>query len=311
MVKGSGMINKLPVILITGFLGAGKTTFLNEMLLYLKSLDKSVALLINEFGKINIDKNLVDPNPGTIFEVNQGSIFCVCTRDQFLKALDEIASHSPSFDAVVIESTGIANTRDIGEYLDTPQLKDKIDIKQNFCLVDAVNFHKVFATLPAVKIQIEEASVCIINKSDLVESENITELGQKLKNLNPDAELIITKFGKIDFSHTLDFSKSWAAGSALDTVPPQNINSITVAEPGIFDKNKIQRFLNAYSENLLRAKGFIITNQGSIYIDWVGSSLFTRPYRKETDLISRLVLIGYRLDEENIKNEFKGCLVSS
>ena len=152
-------MNKLPIILITGFLGAGKTTFLNEMLIYFKSRGSSVALLINEFGKTNIDKNLVTHDTETIYEVNQGSIFCVCTRSQFLNALDSISTHKPAFDAAIIESTGIANTRDIGTYLETPQLKDKIDIRQNFCLVDAANFHKVFETLPAVKTQVEEASV--------------------------------------------------------------------------------------------------------------------------------------------------------
>lgn len=304
-------MNKLPIVLITGFLGAGKTTFLNELLSYLKTRNKSVALLINEFGKTNIDKKLVNPDSGTIFEVNQGSIFCVCTRDQFMKALDDISEHSPSFDLAIIESTGIANTRDIGEYLDSPQLKDKIDIKQNFCLIDAANFHKVFETLPAVKTQIEEASVCVINKTDLVDNNYLAELSCKLRILNPDAEILQTQFGRLDFAGVLDLTNSWVSRSALDSSPPQNINSVTLSSEGIFDKDKIQRLLRDNSESLLRAKGFANTNKGLVYIEWVGKSMYSRPAYKEKNMLTQLVLIGYKLDEEFIKNEFEGCLVSS
>jgi len=304
-------MNKLPIILITGFLGAGKTTFLNELLTYLKSQNQSVALLINEFGRANIDKNLVDPAAGTIYEVNQGSIFCVCTRDQFMNALDGIAAHSPSFDLAVIESTGIANTRDIGEYLDSPLLKEKIDIKQNFCLVDSANFHKVFETLPAVKTQIEEASVCVINKTDLVDKDYIKELSGQLQTLNPDAELLRTQYGKIDFSRILDLTKSWVSRSALDLTPPQNINSVTLAAQGTFDKEKIHKLLIRYTNSLLRAKGFINTVQGPLYIEWVGSSMFSRSSVEDIIKSSQLVLIGYKLDEDIIKREFENCLVSS
>lgn len=304
-------MNKLPTILITGFLGAGKTTFLNELLTYLKTLDMSVALLINEFGKINIDKKLVASDAETIYEVNQGSIFCVCTRDQFMNALEKISNHSPSFDMAIIESTGIANTRDISEYLESFQLKDKIDVKQNFCLVDAANFHKVYQTLPAIKTQIEEASVCVINKTDLSDSIYTKDLTNKLTVLNPKAKIYMAQFGKIDFKKALDLTNSWISQNPVDTSPPQNINSITLSSEGTFDKSKIQRLLSNNSDLLLRAKGFVNTEQGPIYLEWVGQNMFSRSSAEKINRSTELVLIGYKLDEKNIKNEFEGCLVSS
>ncbi|HPQ47787.1 MAG TPA: GTP-binding protein, partial [Clostridia bacterium] len=142
------MKQPIPVILVTGFLGAGKTTFVNGLLSHLRESGKSVALLINEFGLVNIDSHLVEAEAARIYEVNQGSIFCVCTRDQFLKALDGIAGHSPAYDVAIVEATGLANTRDISEYLSMEPFAGRISIRQNFCLVDARNFHKVFETLP-------------------------------------------------------------------------------------------------------------------------------------------------------------------
>ncbi len=304
-------MKKLPVILITGFLGSGKTTFLNELLIHLNESGKSVALLINEFGRTNIDKDLVDSDAGTVFEVNQGSIFCVCTRDQFIKTLDNITTHSPSFDVAIIESTGIANTRDIGEYLSIPPLQGRIDIKQNFCLIDAANFHKVFKTLPAVKSQVEEASVCVVNKTDLVSADYIIQLENSIRELNPDSSLVQTAFGKINFSKWLDLSGTWTTRSSLDITPPQNISSVTLASSGLFDKEKVKRLLVRQEKSLLRAKGFLNTGAGSIYIEWVGAILYTKQSYKKNDPISRLVLIGYKLDEERIKDEFNNCVVSS
>lgn len=302
-------MDKLPVLLITGFLGAGKTTFLNELLAHLDSLDMSVALLINEFGRANIDKELVDPEAGTIYEVNQGSIFCVCTRDQFIKALDDITTHSPAFDVAVIESTGIANTRDIGEYLSMPPLEGRLDIKQNFCLVDAANFHKVFATLPAVKTQVEEASVCIINKTDLVDIYTINDLSEKIATLNPDAAVTTTAYGKISFSSLLDLNGSWQTRTDLDTSPPEGISSVTMSADGVFSVELLNTYLNRYSDVLLRAKGFVNSSRGPLLIEWVGDRFFTKPADSLHGTESQLVLIGRSLSIKEMNAGFKACRI--
>ena len=302
-------MNKLPVILITGFLGAGKTTFLNELLRHLDSLDLSVALLINEFGRANIDSSLVESDSGVIYEVNQGSIFCVCTRDQFIKALDDITTHSPSFDVAVIESTGIANTRDIGEYLSIAPLASRIDIKQNYCLVDAANFHKVFETLPAVKIQVEEASVLVVNKTDMADDNLVSALDKKLDILNTDAAVIKTTFGKINFSEYLDLTGSWQTRTALDTAPPEGISSVTMNADGIFSKEKLMVMLSGFSDILLRAKGFVNTSDGPLLVEWVGDRFFTKPSPESDISESNLVLIGYRLNIKEMNSAFKNCRI--
>lgn len=300
-------MKQLPVILITGFLGAGKTTFLNELLSHLASINKSVALLINEFGRANIDRELVDPDAGTIYEVNQGSIFCVCTRDQFIKALDDITTHDPAFDVAVIESTGIANTRDIGEYLRMAPLEGRIEIKQNFCLIDAANFHKVYETLPAVRSQVEEASVCVINKTDLGKPGYILELEDKIHNLNTDADIIKTTFGLVDFDSILDLNGSWSPQTALDTAPPVGVSSVTMKAEGVFSVKKLQVFLNGSSDRLLRAKGFVNTDKGPLLVEWVGDRFFTKPADSLHGNESQLVLIGYRLSIREMNSSFKNC----
>lgn len=300
-------MKKLPVILITGFLGAGKTTFLNEMLSHFNSQDQRTALLINEFGRINIDKELIDQKTQAIYEVNQGSIFCVCTRDQFISALDHIAGNEADFDVAVIESTGIANTGDLGKYLSTPPLVDRIEVKQNFCIIDAANFHKVFQTLPAVKSQVEEASMLIINKSDLVTEEYLSELKEKLSVLNPSCPIKVATYGKLDFSQLIDLTKPWAAKSKLTEAPPQDIATVTLVSDQILDLSKLRLFLASHSHDLLRAKGFLKTDIGSMFMEWVGDKMYTKPADTGCEESSRFVLIGYKLDDQLLKNEFRNC----
>ncbi|MFO7635887.1 MAG: GTP-binding protein [Clostridia bacterium] len=300
-------MDSLPVILITGFLGAGKTTFLNALLRHLHGCGKRTAMLINEFGRIGIDRQLVDDRGDAVYEVNQGSIFCACTRDQFVSALDSMASRRPDIDIALIESTGIGNTGDLRKYLDTPPLQGRIDVKQNFCLVDAANFHKVLETLPAVRTQVEEASVCVVNKTDLVSEEHLSSLEKKLKEINPDAPLARCLHGELDFNVWLDFSKSWSARSPLAQTPPEDISSVTLTSTVPMDKEKVRVFLQGLSHALLRVKGFLVTTEGTLYMEWVGGGLLIRPELKCYEGISRLVVIGHRLDAQGLKKGFHAC----
>ena len=303
------MKNPLPVILVTGFLGAGKTTFVNGLLTHLRNAGKSVALLINEFGLVNIDSDLLEARAAQVYEVNQGSIFCVCTRDQFLKALNGIANNSPAYDIAVIEATGLANTRDIGEYLIAEPFNNQISIRQNFCLVDAKNFHKVFETLPAARTQVAEASICVVNKIDLVEDEYLPVLDAQLLSLNPDAEIVHTRYGGIDFERMLDSSGTWTARTSLDEDPPRDINSISLKAGAVYRRGYIEEFFNKFSDTLLRAKGFIRLEDGPVYIEIAGNELFMNPDENQHRNQGNLVLIGYSMDTDEVEKEFKKCEV--
>lgn len=295
----------LPVLLITGFLGAGKTTFVNQLLDHFQAENKRVALLINEFGRVSIDKDLINDNRQTIYEVNQGSIFCACTRDQFVAALDKIAAADPPFDVAVIESTGIANTADLRKHLSAESFTSRLEIKQNICLIDAANFHKVYATLPAVKSQVEQASVLIINKSDLVDQEQLQKLVSLIHGLNPDHPVEITRYGKADMTKLIDLAATWQSIIQMDETPPDDITSITLVAAKPLDKEEVMQLIRCNAHNLLRGKGFIKTAKQDYFVELVGDRLFTKAMTESKDKISRLVLIGRNLDEKAINAEWK------
>ena len=140
----------IPVILLTGYLGAGKTTLLNHLLAQPEVAEKKLVLIINEFGQLGVDGQLLQPGSYTRYEINKGSLFCICTKVDFIKALQEI-SRSIHPDLVLIEATGIAQTGDIEAFMSEPVVKDKFAIQANVCVVDALNFIKVvpFSDVPS------------------------------------------------------------------------------------------------------------------------------------------------------------------
>lgn len=301
---------RLPTILLTGFLGAGKTTFLNKLLDHLRKRPERVCLIINEFGKTGIDAGLVSAGPETIHEVNAGSIFCVCTRDNFLAALDGAAAADPPFDLLVIEATGIAATSDLGSYIYGPPLDGRIRVAENVCVVDAANFHKVRATLPAATNQVEEASLLVLNKADLVDSRRLGELQRELHELNPRTPVHVAVQGDVDMDRILgelEAQTEWRAKRGLAEVPPQAVCSVSLEAEGAIDPAALDRFLDSLPETLLRGKGTLLLPEGTVYQEWVLGGWARRPFSGTPIRKSRLVLIGPHLDEAALAADFAAC----
>lgn len=310
MAQGTDVREKIKVVLVTGFLGAGKTTLLNRMLNYLGPGKMDTALLINDFGKINIDTELVDERYyKNIYEVSQGSIFCVCTRDKFFSALDKIISNEPPFALLVIEATGIANTGDLNEYLKESDYFPKMEIIENICLVDALNFHKVFATLPAVKNQVQEATVCVINKTDKAEAAwiDINELEKTLKSLNKNAKIIKAEYGDIDFDYIFKKSsfKEWVSNSGLKNEKPQDIYTVSLESNGLIKTDDIINFIGGIESRLMRVKGFFENNEGVFFVEYIGDELTIRPFHKNIGRNNKMVLIGTMMDGDLLKEKFE------
>lgn len=311
MSTDSKSSSRLPTVLLTGFLGAGKTTFLNCMLDHLRTRPERVCLIINEFGKIGIDSSLVSAGPETIHEVNAGSIFCVCTRDQFLAALDRAATAEPPFDLLVIESTGIAATSDLGGYIYGPPINGRIAVLQNFCLVDAANFHKVRATLPAVSDQVAEAGTLIINKADLVSSEQLAEVKASLRELNALAPIHVVEHGNANMAELLgDYQpqSEWRSQRELATCQPTEVYSFSMENEGIMDPDRFSAFIASLPDDLLRGKGTVHLPGGVRYVEWVLSGWAERPFTGPGHGKNRLVLIGSKFDEEKLQKDFDACL---
>ena len=132
------MAENTEVYLITGFLGSGKTTFLNRIINAFPK-DRQLMILMNEFGDLGVDGALVEGDDLDMLEISKGSIFCVCVKTDFIKGLMDIARNKQP-DVLLIEATGVANPTDLKKDLQFSIFKDQFQLKEQFCLIDAGQF---------------------------------------------------------------------------------------------------------------------------------------------------------------------------
>ena len=137
----------IKLYLITGFLGAGKTTFLKKFVSLFEK--QKLALIVNEFGKEGIDGVLLSTLGIALSEINNGSIFCSCRLDQFEEVLNHTIAQRP--EVILVEASGLSDPTNIHKILSQPEWVSQIRYMGSICLVDAVHFEKVYNTARVCK----------------------------------------------------------------------------------------------------------------------------------------------------------------
>lgn len=241
--------------LVTGFLGSGKTTFLKN---YLNEFSgrRKIGIIQNEFSEINID-GLEFKNKGSgfdILEVNNGSVFCVCLLGSFVDSLaafiDEVQP-----DEIILEASGMSDPLSIGQILQSPKLRSEVFLDRVWCLVDAVNFRKISTFQTRVNHQIRIADVVILNKADLVDSED-DDLVHVIKKLNPFAAIEFTAFAKVEFNRYKPVLKFFPDNQQTENSRP-NLESQVVKSNRLIAAEKLHEFMKKIHNGCIRSKGYI------------------------------------------------------
>src|SRR5664279_2408053 len=186
------------VYLISGFLGAGKTTFLNRLIGEVPE-EVTFLVLMNEFGEMGLDGTMVEGEDTDILEISKGSIFCACVKTDFIKALHEI-SQTVRPDVMLIETTGVANPHDLGRDLRLPIFNGAFLLRDKFCLVDAANFLDTYESFLAIEKQLAASDIFIINKTDLVGEETIGAIKKVVEGFNSEARFLEAVYADVPFS---------------------------------------------------------------------------------------------------------------
>jgi G3E family GTPase len=193
--------HKIPVTVLTGYLGAGKTTLLNRILS--EPHGKKFAVIVNEFGEIGIDNELVVNADEEVFEMNNGCICCT-VRGDLVRIIDGLMRRKGKFDAIIVETTGLADPAPVAQtfFMDEAVgAKTKLDAVVT--VADAKWLTERLKDAPEAKNQIAFADVILINKTDLVTPEELRELEARIHALNPYARLHRTERAKIDINEVL------------------------------------------------------------------------------------------------------------
>lgn len=326
---------RIPVTIITGFLGAGKTSLLNNLIG--KHPEKKFAIIENEFGETGIDGGLIASAAESIFELNNGCICCSLGED-FLKTLENLLGSSYEFNHLLVETTGIADPSGIVDaFVSGNTIQEKFRIDSVICVADAVNMEDLFDEQPEVRKQLALADLILINKTDCVRPEYIARLTALINSASPMAKIVSTTFGKVDEFDVLDtnaFSGEVIGKSAFsfckvdleaigqtgkrsfvhlpkraENQHQHDISSLGFTFKGSFDVNKfglwMQNFLYFNSDSVFRVKGIMSFDQteDQFILHAVRSSFMFevgKPWGGD-ERFSKLVFIGKHLQEMNLE----------
>ena len=260
------------LVLLTGFLGAGKTTFLNRVLQEFSQ--EKIGLIVNEFSGTGVDGALIRHDiPGaSMIELNNGSIFCACIKDSFVDSLIDMAGRH--LDYVFVEASGLADPSSISSILDQiATLSGAVyDYRGAICLVDALYFPKYLKLLLALRRQVEYSRAVILNKADLVTEEQLSQVEQSIRAINPSAALYRTTYANVSLREIL------AGGPQEEAAPQESSNTessrpvtVTLSTQEAVTPQALRQFLEEIAPSTYRVKGFCRTTEGTKNISMVGT----------------------------------------
>ncbi|ABA04021.1 Cobalamin synthesis protein, CobW [Nitrobacter winogradskyi Nb-255] len=196
------MTDKIPVTVLTGYLGAGKTTLLNRILS--EEHGRKYAVIVNEFGEIGIDNDLVVGADEEVFEMNNGCICCT-VRGDLMRILADLMKRNGKFDAIIVETTGLADPAPVAQtFFVDENVGKKTKLDAVVTVTDAKWLNDRLKDAPEAKNQIAFADVILINKTDLVSPEELSEIEARIRGINPYAKLHRTQRAQIALSEILE-----------------------------------------------------------------------------------------------------------
>ena len=328
----------MPVTIITGFLGSGKTTLLNHILQNQKDL--KIAVLVNEFGDINIDSQLLVSVDQNMVELSNGCICCTI-NDSLVDAVYKILERNDNIDYMVVETTGIADPLPIVLTFLGSDLRDVTRIDSILTLIDAETFTPDYFGSEAAEKQVTFGDIIVLNKTDLVPKEKVNDLENQLREFKKGARILRSEYGKVSLPLILDVGLSTPEKYSTPEPDAHDRNhhehhshydhhhdhdhdhhhsehlqndgfvSVSFESDRPFSLKGFQDFLDSHlPDDVFRAKGLLWFKESRLrYI----FQLSGKRYDMKTDdwpaaPSNQLVLIGRNLNPEQLRADLTSCL---
>lgn len=299
-------MKRLPVIVLAGFLGAGKTTLLNRLLA--RGLrGKRAGVVVNDFGRLNVDSSLVQKGEHPLLELSSGCV--CCTLQHGLHEAVRTLSARPDLDLLVIEASGISVLSALLHSLADEKLVNHIRIGQVVVLVDVRRYLPVLHSLPVIKDQIAHASLIVLNHSDEVDDAMIAATKDRLRQERPETPVLVAKHGDVDLGLLLD-EPAGAEKVAHPLPHHEHWHAYEIVLPAGFDANRLLTLVDRLPESVERVKGFLGQGDGLKVLQKVGAfpaSLEPRSAQGGNPVANTLVILAREPIEERVAEVFADC----
>ncbi len=316
---------EIPVTLLAGCLGSGKTTFLNYILK--ENHGKRIAVIENEFGEIGIDHDLVIGADSDIFEMNNGCICCSIKGD-LIETLNRLIGKREKFDRILIESTGLASPGPLAQaFLVDNELATSLKFDGVASLVDAKNFRKQLEEIDVAGEQTAFSNAILINKTDLASAEELDKIETLVRQINPTAKIFRTRHAVVDLDQILDMggfeldpTREFDLDRPLD-IPRSSeaslpIESVSLSLPGNIDLGRFRMWLQMLGimegMDVMRAKGILSLPDSPDR--WIFQSVYMmfdakaqKPWGGDPRE-NRFVFIGRNLDRQKLEAGIRNLL---
>lgn len=322
--------SRVPVTVLTGFLGSGKTTLLNRILTEQHGM--RIAVIENEFGEVGIDDGLVLDAEEEVFEMNNGCICCT-VRGDLIRILGALLKRKDSFDAILIETTGLADPAPVAQtFFVDDALRSQLRLDAIVTVVDAKHIvqhlddDKPADTENEAVEQLAFADRVVLNKTDLVSQDGIEIVRQRIHAINSGVRILPAQHGNADLDQLLgvrafDLDKVLVEEPEFltdtDHQHDLSVTSVGIEADGVVNVDKLNEWLGVLlgerGTDLFRSKGILNlagTDQRYVFqgVHMLHDGELGAPWRDGEPRRNRMVFIGRNLDRDQLEREFRDCL---
>ncbi len=297
----------VPFTVIGGYLGAGKTSLLNQLISDPDS--PRLAIIVNDFGALNIDERLIRSRDGGTLSLTNGCV-CCSLSDALADGLHTLLDRVPPPEHIVLEASGVAEPRRVAQY---GLLTQGVRLAAVICVADVETIETQAQDKfvgPLVQSQLKDADLIVLSKTDLVSSDRGQEVRSWVETLVPAARIIDTRGQRLPTEVLLGEGASSSLEAQTDDPVPRFF-SFSYSSSDLYDREKIENTVRGLPRHIVRAKGFVHTSDGPLVLHLAGRRVTLEAVDVENQATrdTRLVFIsaGVEIDEDALHKALKAC----
>ncbi len=320
---------KIPVTVISGFLGAGKTTLVNHLMQ--QHTGGRIGVVVNEFGEVGIDGQLIVAEEEALIEINNGCVCCTVRSDLVASVKELLARSHAGIERLIVETSGLADPAPVLQtFLADPGLREAVELESVVTVVDGHHFGQQLND-EIVREQVAFADVIVINKIDLIDQPALQQLKLQIRALNPTASITTASHSRVaadsllgvrrfSLPALLELEPDLLDENAHDHEHDVSIQSCALIETGALDPDRFNRWINQLvqerGQQLMRMKGVLhfASEPRQFHFHSVHMLLEARPgrvWRADETRENKFVFIGRDLDMPRLREAFVDCLCPS